>query len=232
MLRPYLIASLGDPMQRLFSFLLLAFVLTACGAGRADSQSAFTSDGERKPKVAIMPFLNETDIELPARAHELMDEELAAKLTKARTLYAAPAFGNKLSEAAKNNIDLMNLPPDDLRQYTRAEYVILSGLCDYATRPVDTRQNYQEAMDYIIDLGVKIKVIDLRGPKARVVLQERSTLSRNIPLKTFPYEEGGVVWNDETDKSFFVRLFRGVIAKEVLARSERYISLSKSRPYV
>jgi hypothetical protein len=80
-----------------------------------------------------------------------------------------------------------------------------------------------------LNLGVKVRLVDLRGTSPKIVLQELVRESYYIPCSLLPTDYELISWGEEGFDSSPVGIAHGRLISEVAHRLNDYILLAKSR---
>ena len=80
-----------------------------------------------------------------------------------------------------------------------------------------------------LSMGIRIRVVDLRGASPKIVLQEIVRDAYYIPRTLLPTDYSSVTWGTEEYRKSPMGIAHAQIAREVAARISEYILLAKSR---
>ena len=78
-------------------------------------------------------------------------------------------------------------------------------------------------------MGVRLRILDLRGSEPKIVLQEKIYDSYYIPKTLFPTDYNTVSWGTEEYKNSPLGIAHTRLIKEITTRVSEYILLAKSR---
>jgi hypothetical protein len=221
----------------LLSVLLLTSVLlntTSC-ASRNSEFTRFHEDGRSKPVVVMAPVIDNSAHSLEWNVGDELTSEIRDSVMNTGRLFLRPQFDlrTEVGGLLKENLFSSNL--SFAAQFSKEhEYLILSELIEHQEIPYKRQQIHplytsEGEGDKVLAMKVRIRVLDLRGSKPSIVLQEIVNSNHQIPPNYHHAEEdASLTWGMEHYPSTFLALAHRRLARDVAQRVEDYILISKS----
>lgn len=172
----------------------LLFLTSSCALKTQDTQYSHHDDGSAKPKIALLPVIDSAKSQLNLDLSKEFTEGISNSFHKSNRFFITDEFD--LLAAACFKDPSQNPFLDDLgwiNEMNRAtEFLILVELLEHKLipkSPVGKFFNLQLVQAYTLDMSVRIKVIDIRSQKTKIILQEIIHRSFHIPWKIAPPDQ-------------------------------------------
>jgi hypothetical protein len=224
-----LIASteLSEDFMRFFIAIALSLALTAC-SHKGNDLTRFHEDGRAKPIVTVASVIDATSFDLPWSLSEELTTTFVSRLSQ----------GGSICVVRKDDITYTENPfSPDLswikREFPNNEFVVFLELAEHENVPV-AKGNIKVAevpFETSIDLkmGVRMRVVDLRGSAPQIVLQEMIRDSYFIPKTLVPTDYSVAVWGTDEYSKSPMGIAHTQLIEEIANRVGEYIHLAKSR---
>jgi len=214
---------LEDFRMRKIAMLAMGLLAAACGRG-GDEEARFHDDGRAKPVVAVAAMIDTTSFECPWSLSEELTSRVVKELATPGTIFVK----------AKNDFSYTDNPfTGDLSwikgQFAPSqEFAVFLELVKH--EEVAEKQNVSsQETAHNLNMAVRLRVVDLRSPTPKVVLQEIVRESYYIPKSLFPTDYNQVVWGSDEFRSSPMGIAHSRLADAVASRLNDYILLAKSR---
>lgn len=225
-------------MKKISALLLAvasACFFTGCVSSYSDT-TLYQVDGRAKPIVAFLPVRDCTQED---ETHGItwdisreLTESLRSYLSDSSKIYllkdrGTVAMTEHLMEMEPEKISRALLPGLDA-----AEFVVLTELINRREEPLRIRRlhpRYPADKDAsaVLALDFRVVVLDLRGDRPRVVLQEIVEHQEMLARPETNYNYDRVRWGSEAYRHTPLGLAHNKLVREVAARLENYIYASK-----
>jgi hypothetical protein len=168
-------------MLRLISNLLLtacALTLASCGGPRYVDYFPYHDNGMAKPAVALLPTLDRTHCETTeASAADDIMSEMRYQIMDSGQLYVIGSKQLDPAIACMGSIDPMGNDISYSKQFGPCEFLVVTELIDHKYVPYVKGIPFLHAFhgqycNQVLMMKVRIRMIDLRGSKPCIVLQE------------------------------------------------------------
>ena len=203
----------------------LALTTISCGRG-GDEEARFHDDGRAKPSVAIAPMIDTSSFECGWNLSEELTSLVAKELAKTGAIYVRTKddvaftdnpFGTNLSWVKAQ------FPPNQ-------EFAVFLELVKHEAVPeVRGEITSPQELSHNLNMAVRLRVIDLRGPTPKIVLQEMVRDSYFIPKTLLPTNYNEVVWGSEEYGKTPMAVAHAHLVDAITDRLNDYILLAKSR---
>ena len=211
-------------MRYVYGF-ILGLVAVGCGGGN-DTITRYHEDGRAKPVVAIAPLLDTSSFDVSWS----ISEELTSMLTKQM------AQTNQIFVQSRDDFSIAENPfGNDLawmkQEFDAHEFAVFLELVEHEMVSIsrDKTASFPQEIPQNLKMGVRVRVIDLRGAAPKIVLQEMIRDSYYIPKTLIPTDYNAVVWGSEEYMKSSMGIAHTHIAQEIANRVSDYILLAKSR---
>ncbi len=210
-------------MLRIISVMSLVLLLAGCSGRKETEQSLFYNDGTPKPIVAFVPLIDHSDHDLPWDLSEELTQGLKEKLLQKEKLFLVTVPKKQAQASEENN----PFGPDISWMktiYPRKDFVVFMELIEHKEVPLYPKsESSPEESPAELKTSLRVRVVDLRGNEARVILQELVHDTQYIPKQFTRYNLFQVPWGREMYGITPLGLAHAKLAKEVAARIEDYI---------
>ncbi len=216
--------------QFLFSFFFLSVLLAGCKKDKNDSYSTTSQVGQTKPTIAIAPVVDHSESGLgwdlsdeftycistkliQKNKFRVIDPQKTKTQIKKAKVHTSP-FGKDLSWVKTT------FPGDDFVVFMEIiEHREQLRLGDTVKKP--------ELAHADLSLALRLQIIDLRKEQPCIVLQEIIQDSHFIPRQMTSHNQDQAPWNSEGFNISPIGIAHSSLIKELTARIEDYVLLSK-----
>lgn len=186
----------------------------------------YHENGMAKPVVAVASMIDTTSFDAPWSLSEELTSTLVQRMVQGNQIYveaqdeapfAENPFGNDLSWIK--------------REFPTHEFIVFLELVEHELVPaVKSKKNLPpQEISSNLNMAVRIRVIDLRGPSPRIVLQEMVRDSYFVPKTLLPTDYSIVTWGTEGFRKSPMGIAHAQLIQEIANRVSDYILLAKSR---
>lgn len=207
--------------------------LAAMGCNKDQNQQATIYDKQQlKPIVALVPLIDNTVNDVPWSLSEELTSAIYHRLSQRDKLYlvdlqkvrAATRKLNNSSNPFGANIAWVK------KAFPEQEFVVFMELLQHEELPVQASKiSSPEDTSAELTMKVRIRVVDVRTPEPKVVLQEIVQDSHYIPKQFTRANFFQVPWGKESYHISPLGLAHTQLSKEIAGRLEDYILLSKTK---
>lgn len=175
-------------MRKFIKVLTLFFLTSSCALKTQDVQYSHHDDGSAKPKIALLPVIDSAHSQMNLDLSKVFTEGIFSSFHQTNRFFITDEF-DLLATACFADPG-QNPFLEDLEwikeMNASTEFLILVELLEHKLipkSPVGKFFNLQLVQSYTLDMSVRIKVIDIRFQKTKVILQEIIHRSFHIPWK-------------------------------------------------
>lgn len=165
---------------------ILTFFCCSCQNYTSDEQGAFHKDGKAKPRVALIPVVDH----LPSRPPSDLVGEFTAEIEKQLLQKGKVFLTDDFQSLYHTDINLFQEKLDWLHEESaHTEFVVLTELLRYKVMPQARQKgffNFSFPQAYLLDMSLRVKVVDIRNSQPEIVLHKMFHQSFHIPWKTTP----------------------------------------------
>ena len=202
---------------------LLGLAAFSCNRNN-DEMSRFHEDGRVKPTVAVASMLDTTSFD----ASWSLSEELTAGV-----MDLIAGTGQIFVHSQEESPFTENPFGSDLswmkREFHSEEFVAFLELVEHEFVPVQSKGvTIQEAPNNL-NMAVRVRVVDLRAPTPKIVLQEMVRDSYFVPKTLIPTDYSSAVWGTDEYRKSPMGVAHAGLVQEIAHRISDYILLAKSR---
>lgn len=210
-------------MRCLSIFFLSLYVAGCCHRCDENTVTRYHEDGRAKPIAALPMMIDTTSFDASWSISEEFTSSIAAALNQE----------GKIFVQSHDDFAIASTPFfDDLswvkREFSSQEFTVFLELVEHELAPASKTPSGQEVANNL-NMGVRIRILDLRGSDPKIVLQEKISDSYYIPKTLFPIDYNKVGWGTEEYKNSPLGIAHSRLVKEIAARVSEYILLAKSR---
>lgn len=211
-------------MKRLlFAALLTTTLFSGCSRNYRDT-SLYQRTGQVKPIVTVMPVIDNTGVNhLTWDFSREMTDEIRKRIFDSTKLYLLREGGSIEFAKELNDPNPMSLPLDVREQLGAAEFVIVSEFIDQHETPYGLQRPGHEQTGSVISLAMRVRVIDLRKDKPKVVLQEIIDHDHLVAKPYLKTDYTRYPWGTEVYESTPYGLAHSRVVRELVAHVENYI---------
>ncbi|HSX37541.1 MAG TPA: CT253 family lipoprotein [Chlamydiales bacterium] len=210
-------------MRYLLFYCLISIAAGCCSRCKEEQSSTrYHDDGRAKPVVALATMVDTASFDVP---WSVADEFTSS-------IYQLIAKKGQIFIHAQEDFALAANPfADELgwmkKEFPNHEFAVFLELAEHEMTP--SKVSSELGVSNSLNMGIKIRVIDLRGAEPKIVLQQMIRDSYYIPRTLFPVDYEMITWGtDEYNKSP-LGIAHHRIAQEIADRVSEYILLAKSR---
>ncbi len=210
---------------------LLAF---GCQSNKQEEITRFHEDGRAKPTVVLVPMIDSTSYDIP---WSLSDEFLSLVQNDIEQLGELYLLPKEEYESAKTKGE--SPFATDLgwikEAFASNEFIVFTEMVEHADIPANLQNNemgsladFQET-SYNLNMKLRVRIIDNRGARPKVILQEYITNSYFVPKNLIRSDYNKVIFGTTEYNSTPMSIAHTVLASELVKRISDYILLAKSR---
>jgi hypothetical protein len=210
--------------MRYLSILFVAvFAVGCCSRCKDQSSTRYHEDGRAKPVTAMPAIIDTTSFDVPWSISEELTSTIAQMISK----------GGQIIIQSQDDFAIASNPfGGDLswmkREFQNQEFAVFLELVEHEFAPSSNNPSDREYANNL-KMGIRVRVIDLRGSDPKIVLQEMIRDSYYIPKTYFPVDYNTVTWGTDDYTDSPMGTAHAKIAQEVALRVSEYILLAKSR---
>jgi hypothetical protein len=215
-------------MRALFMSLLFGLIASSCSTSN-DLMTRYHEDGRAKPVVAIASMIDATSFDCPWSLSEEFTSMIVQQMGR----------GGKIFVRSTPELPFVENPFGlDLswvqREFQDEEFVVFFELIEHVNAPaiknnaIPPNLSPQEVSTNL-EMAVRIRVVDVRGDVAKIVLQEVIKESYYIPKTLIPTDYNQIVWGVPEYRRTPMGIAHMQLAQEIATRVNDYILLAKSR---
>lgn len=198
-----------------------------------DHTTRFHDDGRAKPVVALTPVFDRSNADIGWSLSEEFTDQIRHRIAKKNSFYLnTPDEVN----AVITSLTVENNPFSTDTAWVKEafkghEFVIFTELVEHDIHAKPLKGNFFDKVTPSSELALtmRIRLFDLRGPKAEIILQELVHQSHLIPKPSNINEPNPEKWKKMGFNVSPMGLAHSQFSKEVSKRIEDYILLSKSK---
>ncbi|MEL7432094.1 MAG: CT253 family lipoprotein [Chlamydiota bacterium] len=212
-------------VKRIFSLIGLLCTLASCAHEYSEEFTRYYEDGRAKPNVVIAPIIDTSSItDLSWSLPEELLEKILAKVALKSTLYVNKEEGINQIPYAENPFgqDLSWIR----QEYAPHEFVVF---LEIAQHEIVKQKPGRISSPSNLNMAVRLRIVDIRGPKPTIVLQELIKDSFYINKNVLDIDYAEVVWGSDRYRRTPMHTAHERICKEITTRLNDYILLAKSR---
>jgi hypothetical protein len=216
--------------------LLLTILLFTCCSRTYDQngQLSYHDNGTKKPLASLAPVFDHARSDCEWSLSEELSDMIEQKLLQEQKIYLTqdfkPIANNK--EGQKNMHIFLDSTDWIKEMQTNSEFVIFVELLKHDLAPSNSDHHLLSSAtkkSYNLDVSLRIKVIDLRQNKARVILQEILHQSFYIPFEYSRVAYKKDPWTRAMFSLSPIGMAHVQIVKKICAQIQDYILLAKTQ---
>jgi hypothetical protein len=210
-------------MRYLPIYLLTLFAAGCCSRCKNDTATRYHEDGRMKPIVAMPAMIDTTSFDVPWSISDELTSQIVQLISKKGQIF----IQSRDDFAIASNPFIGDL--SWMRQeFENQEFAVFLELAEHELVPVEKGAAGLDTSNNL-NIGIRVRVLDLRGASPKVVLQEMVRESYYIPKTLFPVDYNSVTWGSSDYQKSSMGIAHAQIAQEVASRVSEYILLAKSR---
>lgn len=204
--------------------ILIALAAASCNRSQNDEMSRFHEDGRAKPSVAVASLLDTTSFDASWSLSEELTEGVMNLVAGTGQIYVRSQQESPFTENPFGS-DLSWMK----REFQGEEFVAFLELVEHEFVPVLTKGTPLQEASSNLNMGVRLRVIDLRPAVPKIVLQEMIRDSYFVPKTLIPTDYAVEVWGTEGYKKSPMGIAHAQLIQEIADRITDYILLARSR---
>lgn len=204
--------------------ILIALAAASCSHNQNDQMSRFHDDGRAKPSVAVASMLDTTSFDASWSLSEELTQGVMNLVAGTGQVYVHSQQESPFTENPFGT-DLAWMK----REFQGEEFVAFLELVEHEFAPVKAKGVTLQEASSNLNMGIRLRVIDLRGSAPKIVLQEMIRDSYFVPKTLIPTDYSVEVWGTEAFRKSPMGIAHAQLVQEVATRITDYILLAKSR---
>lgn len=205
------------------SSLILSLLLAACSKTSSDT-SRYHEDGRAKPVVAICSMIDVTSFDCAWSLSEEFTSMIAQNLSKNGSIFVGKSEDLGFTENPFGT-DLAWMK----REFPDQEFAVFMELVEHQLVPTSKPRPGATEVSMNLNMGVRLRVVDLRPATPKLVLQEMVRNSYYIPKTLIPTDYNIAVWGTDEFRRSPMGVAHIQLVDEIVSRLNDYILLAKSR---
>ena len=207
------------------SILVLSLLTLSCGYN-SDTMTRFYEDGRAKPMIAVAPMIDTTAFDASWSLSEELTSMLVQKIGQDGKIYVVAKEDDSFTENPfSQNLDWVK------REFHDQDFVVFLELVEHEMVPANKLKKDlpPQEVSTNLNMAVRVRALDLRGPTPQVVLQEMVRDTYFIPKTLLPTDYSRVVWGSPEYRRSPMAVAHMQLIQQISARVSDYILLAKSR---
>src|SRR3990167_8662773 len=153
-------------MRRYLPALMLGLLATSCCGNKCNEEtSRFHEDGRAKPIVALTSMIDTTSFDAPWSVSEELTTMILSQVSQSGDIYVSSQEEFPYTENPFGaDISWMK------REFHSQEFIVFLELVEHEAVPVTKNRTSPQDSSTNLNMAVRIRVIDLRGPTPKIVL--------------------------------------------------------------
>lgn len=214
-----------------FTFITSALILlfaTSCGPRYCDF-FPYYDDGRAKPVVAIIPFIDTTDVELGWDMEEEFTQQIYGQAMEENALFLLPkakvySIASKYNPHELNGMDL-----DFALRFHNAEFVVVMELVEHKVVPFEKGKViplysiHNRPCNSVLMMKVRLRIIDVRNDQPVLVLQEIFNSNHMLPMGEENRDYSETPWGDPEYNKTYLAIAHQRMANDLLTRISQMI---------
>lgn len=211
--------------MRFIPYLFCTLFLASCSQVANPELSLYHEDGRAKPSVIVTQLLDTSSFDIPWSLSEELTTLITQNLSQNRALYVSQKEDAPFAENPFGN-DLHWIK----QEFKSHEFAVFLELVDHSYRPVlkPTTSSMRDAATNL-DMAIRVRVVDLRSPTPKIILQELIKESYYIPKTLMPIDYNSITWGSPEYYRSPMGIAHRELARILTERLNDYILLAKSR---
>lgn len=208
------------------NLLFFLTILIAFGCKNDMQTSRYYDDGRAKPVVYIPTIIDSSSFDFPWSLSEEFTSIITQKVIHKGTLHIPTEpqgtfsiqdnpFGSDLSWVKKI--------------YDPCQFVVFIELFEHDEVPIKDTENTLGNYASNVNMGARIRIVDIRGTHPKIVLQEAFEDSYYISKNLLKTNYNITIWGTDEYKSSPLSMAHNQFAKTITERINDYIMLAKNR---
>ena len=203
---------------------LVTLAAFGCARNGSDEMSRFHEDGRAKPSLAIASILDTTTFDASWSLSEELTDGIMNLVGRNGRI-----FVHSCEESPFTN----NPFGPDLswmkREFHSEEFVAFLEWVEHEFAPVKAKSVPIQEASMNLNMAVRLRVVDVRSPTPKIVLQETIRDSYFVPKTLIPNDYSVDVWGTEGFRKSPMGVAHAQLIRDIADRIADYILLAKSR---
>ena len=221
-------------MKRLIGAILcLCFFFFGCARSVYKQESRFHSDGRAKPIITVVPVFDRSSASVGWDLSEEFTDHLKQKLLKTSQFYLkTPEEINPIIAHFTPEHNPFDRKVEWIESaFAHSEFVVFTEIVEHAIHPRQPTDRFFDKLTPSNELTVtvRLRVFDLRGSQAEVILEEMVSQSHFIPNAKGLATKSPNYWQRVSFGVSPIGLAHAQIVREVAKQIGDYILLAQSR---
>ena len=205
-------------------------LITSCKKGNDNYAARFYKSGEAKPAVAVVPVIDNSQSSLTWDLSDELTTTIARRMGNDGKLYLVDR--ERVKNITKNLSESQNpfsAHMDWIKtSFEGNDFVVFMELIEHQEVFLNPKANSSNTdCSAELHMSVRVRVVDLRGEKPQITLQEMVFDNHLIPRPFTSVNFYQVPWGHESFVISPVGLAHAQLTKEIATRVEDYILLTK-----
>jgi hypothetical protein len=211
--------------MRHLTTLVLGLLVLGCSRSN-DTTARYHEDGRAKPVVAVAPLLDTSSFDVPWSLSEEFTTMLTRQISQTNQVFVQSREDFSLAENPFGN-DLAWMK----QEFEAHEFAVFLELVEHELVSVSKEKTpaFPQEVPQNLKMGVRLRVVDLRGTTPKIVLQEMIRDSYYIPKTLLPTDYNVITWGSEEYLKSSMGMAHARLSQEIGNRVSEYILLAKSR---
>ncbi len=219
-------------MNKHFLLSILSIGLLFCGCNKnGDDNQSISQSQNFKPSVAIAPVIDNSESGLNWDLSDEITYSISSKLIQKKKFNIADPQKTKV-QIKKNKVHSNPFDTDLAwvkKTFPGEDFVVFMEMIEHReqVRNADSSKA-PETLSADLNLALRLRIVDARKEQPFVILQEIIQDTHFIPRQFTKYNFQQSPWNSEEFSISPIGIAHSLLIKELTARIEDYIILSKS----
>ncbi len=208
-------------------FGLLATLCASCAPNYRDT-TLFQRSGRQKAIVAVLPVIDNTEAaDLSWELSREFTDEIRKRVYDSSKIYLLRDHGTREIAERLNTPNPAMIPDSRSINLGAAEFIVVSELIDQSETPCghsSSEESFSKGeADCLLNLAMRVRVLDVRRDKPKVILQEVIDHEQFIARTFADCDYSKTPWGTEAFKRTPLGLAHNKIVRELVSRVESYI---------
>ncbi len=219
-------------MRQLWVFAsIIACALTGCVSQNRDT-TLYHPSGRTKPMIAVLPVINHAgDTPVPWDTSQEITQSIRNRFLNSSKLYLLKETGSKELALQLNVTNPSQIPQISPEAIGSAEFVVITELLDDSLNAfglgAESEKPYLEEVGAKMCLSMRVRVLDIRNEKPRIILQEVINHEHLVGKGGLSCDYKKSHWGTNAYVNTPVGMAHTKIAREIVARVEGYVGANK-----
>lgn len=216
---------------KLFTLTMLATLMVGCNHSNVAMQGfKYHDNAKRKPVVAMLPVVTRVDNYLTWDLSEEFTSEIQRRLVSHSAVYLNTVDMPQSLREKLAHEDSINLKNSDFQVLAaQNDFVVLLELIEHSEEPLN--QTYaefqpQETLDRVLNMKMRVKVLDLRKSEPAIVLHEVMPVTYLIPRDAIGIDYDKVVWGSDSYPASAYGRAHAKLERSLSKQIENYILIA------